>query len=1207
MQDPDAQFEETLQEFNQYWENRPITKGSGYKPFQRWAWYMQSRLTPEGTQAGPMRTLATMQRYLATHPDTAYTRGRSTVNGTWQQVGPVDMPINGTGQPNGLGRVNTVAFHPTETNTLFIGAPAGGIWKSTDYGATWANMNNGLTRLGISSIVVHPTTPTTIYVGTGDRDAGDAPGYGVWRSTDGGANWSAWNIGMGNRTVNEILMDPTDPDILIAATNNRIYRSIDGGATWTQVLAGHDCKDIIFKPGDPDVVYASGSDFYRSADNGQTWTQITAGVPTGVSRIALAVSADQPDEVCLLAGDGGGLEGFYRSINNGLTFATRSTTPNILGYEVTGGAGSQAWYDLVAIGDPTDANHVFASGINTWESFDGGSTWSIVTHWVGNGGHPDVHADHHALEYSPHTGDLFLGHDGGISYSSDAGANWIEISSGLAIAQVYKMGQAQTERDLVINGYQDNGTAYYRNGTWTTEIGGDGMECAIDYSDRLVMYGALYYGDIRRSLNGGTSFSPIAGNGTNGITESGAWVTPYKLHPTNPDAMFVGYNNVWRSVNCKSAVPTSAVSWTQISNFGGNSTVRDLAMAPSNPEVMYVSRSGASNFYSTNNASAATPTWTDLEANLPAAGIPADIEIDPANSSRIWIALGNNIYLSTDGGLTWTDFSGTLPNISLNTIVFDEESTVEAMYIGMDAGVYYRDNTMADWQLFAEGLANVEITELEIYYDAECRGNDMLRASTYGRGLWESDLKDPGTLAPDICFSASLEELCTGTVVHLTDNSAYAPTSWTWSITPNTFTFENGTNANSQHPEVSFDVQGLYTISLNVANANGNDFLLRTDYVNVNSDAISLPFTEDFETAGLCATTSDCGTTVCPLPSGWINLTNDVEDDIDWRTDEGGTPSAGTGPTVDASTGTVTGNYLYLEATSCFGRTAQMVSPCIDLSGGSVSLSFSYHMSGADMGELHVDIFADGVWTKDIMTPIVGDQGVDWQDQLVDLNAYAGQVVYLRFVGITGPGFTSDIALDDIGVTVETSLAVEMATFEAEYLSTGEVDLHWQTLSETNHDYFSVERSVDGRQFEALVQVAGSGNSQFLQSYQTRDPEPFFGKNYYRLKQFAMDGSVTLSEVVAVERPIMGVFDVSEVYPNPTDGEASLDLIVDATQHITIQLYNQWGQSVGLPFDRSLAPGNHVLPLEVQHLAAGIYLLRINGNAHSTTRRLLVK
>lgn len=149
-------------------------------------------------------------------------------------VGPTALPYNGTTQLNGNGRLNCIAFHPVDPNIIFVGAPSGGVWKTTDNGVTWRELSSGLIRLGVSSIVIHPTNPDIIYIGTGDRDAGDAPGYGVWRSTDGGQSWTARNTGMGNVTVNEVMMDPTNSNRLIAAASNgRIYRTTDGGANWS--------------------------------------------------------------------------------------------------------------------------------------------------------------------------------------------------------------------------------------------------------------------------------------------------------------------------------------------------------------------------------------------------------------------------------------------------------------------------------------------------------------------------------------------------------------------------------------------------------------------------------------------------------------------------------------------------------------------------------------------------------------------------------------------------------------------------------------------------------------------------------------------------------------------------------------------------------------------------------------------------------------
>ncbi|MEL7535329.1 MAG: PKD domain-containing protein, partial [Bacteroidota bacterium] len=562
------------------------------------------------------------------------------------------------------------------------------------------------------------------------------------------------------------------------------------------------------------------------------------------------------------------------------------------------------------------------------------------------------------------------------------------------IAQIYKIGQSQQTRDLVINGYQDNGTAIYDQGFWRTEIGGDGMECIIDYSDDNVMYGALYYGDIRRSTNRGVTFGGI----TASIPESGAWITPYKLHPSNPDTMFVGMENMWRAFDVKSAgTPT----WTQISSFTG-STIRDIAISRSNPDVVYIARSGTNRFYKSTNANAASPTWTNLTANLPVASRPKDIEIHPSNPDILWVAINNDIYESNDGGLSWTNFSGTLPNLSLNTIVYDRLSTNEAMYVGMDVGVYYRDNSMTDWQLFANDLPNVEIFELEIYYDPDCRGFDMLRAATYGRGLWESDLKDPGNVAPAVCFELTTAEACIGQTVLLTDFSSYTPTAWTWSITPATHTFVNTTNANSQNPEVTFNAAGTYTVRLDASNAFGSDNRTITNVITVVGNPVGLPLSEDFETGTNCATAADCAATNCALPNGWTNYANGTEDDIDWRIDNGGTPSNNTGPAVDANPGNAAGAYVYLEASSCYGRMAILESPCIDLtSAAAAELSFSYHMYGIEMGRLHVDVQENGDWINDVITPISGDQGNIWQNFTVPLSAYSGQVIKVRFRGIT--------------------------------------------------------------------------------------------------------------------------------------------------------------------------------------------------------------
>lgn len=182
--------------------------------------------------------------------------------------------------------------------------------------------------------------------------------------------------------------------------------------------------------------------------------------------------------------------------------------------------------------------------------------------------------------------------------------------------------------------------------------------------------------------------------------------------------------------------------------------------------------------------------------------------------------------------------------------------------------------------------------------------------------------------------------------------------------------------------------------------------------------AAILPLMNDFEADGACAVTSNCGTTICPLTGGWTNATNGVEDDIDWRVDAGGTPSSGTGPSQDLVPGTANGKYIYLEASNgCTNREAWLLSPCLPLASTvQPTLRLGYHMYGSSIGELHVDLYDGTTWTTDITPAVVGDQGNQWDTLTVDLSPWLGDDVVLRFRGITGGGFASDMALDAIEV-----------------------------------------------------------------------------------------------------------------------------------------------------------------------------------------------
>lgn len=197
-----------------------------------------------------------------------------------------------------------------------------------------------------------------------------------------------------------------------------------------------------------------------------------------------------------------------------------------------------------------------------------------------------------------------------------------------------------------------------------------------------------------------------------------------------------------------------------------------------------------------------------------------------------------------------------------------------------------------------------------------------------------------------------------------------------------------------------------------------NDSLTMISSIAAGGTSQTLPYNQNFETFSLCSTSSFCEQDICSLSGNWNNVANLTDDDIDWRTNSGSTPSSFTGPDIDHNPGTSSGNYLYLEASFCWGKRAELVSPCINLtSTSSAQLSFWYNMYGSDMGDMHVDVMTNGSWTNDVMTTLSGDQGSSWLNATVNLNPFIGNNINIRFRGVTGVDLRSDMAIDDVSIT----------------------------------------------------------------------------------------------------------------------------------------------------------------------------------------------
>lgn len=728
----DHTFQEIQAEFNKYFETHDMVRGTGFKQFKRWEYYMEARVGEDGSIQNPYAE--TWKNYRNYVENRAIETGRvNSSNGSWTFYGSQDH-FKGTGGYNGgIGRINVIRFHPTNSNIIYAGAPAGGLWKTTNGGSTWAPLTDGIAFWGVSGIVIHPSSPNTIFILTGDGDGSSSRSAGVWKSTNGGTTWSPTGLNWDYTTTNiggyKLLMDPSNSNVMYAVTTSGLYKTTDAGVNWSVVKTG-SYRDMEFKPGNSNTLYlCSTSAIHRSTNAGSTWTQVHT--VSGANRIALGVSSANSNYVYAVAGPNvgsGSFKGLFRSTDSGVTWTTRSTTPNILGYSSSGGdASSQSWYDLGIDVSPTNINEIHVGGINMWKSTNGGTSWINTSYWIeGSSGFGYTHADIHEVVYNG--SNLYVGSDGGVFRSTNSGSNWTDLSSGLAITEFYRFGGTPQNNNFYVGGAQDNGSniveAPIPDLTMEHIYGADGMEAAVDYTNQNTIYFTTQGGGLRRSTNGGTSSTGISP----GILGGGNWVTPFVLHPTNASTLLAGYTDVGVSTN-------QGTTWTNLSSGAiGGGACNQVAYAPSNANYIYAVKS-TSVYKSTNGGS----SWTNITSGLPG-GTYTYIAVNPTNPNHIYVTrssftANSKVFMSTNGGSSWTNYSGSaLPNVPANTIVYEPGSD-NGVYLGTDAGVYYRDDNLTDWIDFSNGLPFLRVMEMEIHVNA-----GRLRAATYGRSMWESDL-----------------------------------------------------------------------------------------------------------------------------------------------------------------------------------------------------------------------------------------------------------------------------------------------------------------------------------------------------------------------------------------------------------------------------------------------------------------------------------
>jgi len=775
-------FNEIKEIYNAHWKNlemetpEGIKNHAGWKQYKRWEHFWETRLMPDGSFPRANDILNEWENYLTG----LNIKNEKSLSQKWQLLGPINVPskYNDT-RKQGLGRVNVVRFDPENQNVLWAGTATGGVWRSSDMGLTWTGFpfTNFLSQ-GVSDIAIYPKSPGVIYVATGDDNGTYGTGdnfysVGLIKSYYGGLMWEPTNLSKflsDKFVISRVLVHPENYNIIIVGTSLGVLKSTDGGKTWETKLANLYIKDMEFMLDDPNIInattffYGGQATFYRSTDNGNTWgaTQTVSGA----SRIAITVSTSNPDYVWAVATRVGytSFHSLHISVDRGASWVLindYTISPNILGRYNGNGSDSlegQGNYDLCIAVNPTNENIIYVGGINIWKSEDGGYSFNRITSWVDSQTQPFLHADQHDLNFKPGTTSLFATNDGGLHYTTNNGTSWNDITDGMSITQYYRIGLSKTNENLIIGGCQDNGTNMRNDTGWVHLRAGDGMECAIHPTDNKKMFMTYYYGSLHYSTNSGSSFreSLVASN----VGEQAGWVTPFVIDESNPNVMYIGFQNIY-----KSSDGGRKDTWKKVSNIDGQ-VFRSMAIAPSNTNIIY-----AATYYNLYMSTDAGQSWNEKYLS---SRVITNMTVDPNNPYRYWLTFGD----FNDGhkvlefnDTVITNISGNLPNVPVNCIIYQKVSP-DRLYIGTDIGVFYSDYNSAFWEFYGEGMPNLIINELEIFEPTK-----KLRAATYGRGIWEAPLLDCNMAQPNI-ISKGKSDLCQGDTVIIEAEEGYSRYLW---------------------------------------------------------------------------------------------------------------------------------------------------------------------------------------------------------------------------------------------------------------------------------------------------------------------------------------------------------------------------------------------------------------------------------------------
>ena len=743
------------------------------------------------------------RRALATGPSAA-----AALDG-WQPLGPGNIG----------GRTRAFVIRPDRPAVMWAGGVSGGVWKSTNRGASWRPVGDELANLAINVLRLDPGDPRVLYAGTGEgyfREAvrGTAlplRGGGIFRSDDGGASWARLPGTDRGRFyyVNDIVVSRHDPDRIYAATRMGVFRTKNGGQSWQQVLnpkVKGGCLDLVERTDarfDDSLLagcgtLAPGAVWRNTAAQGEGGWQKVLSEP-GMARTSLAVAPSRPSTVYALAasnvpGPDGlfeqALHAVFRSDEGGAPGSWQATVRNtdpvkintlLLHNPITASLVdcqfdqvddyfAMGWYVNVIAVDPGNPNRVWAGGVDIFRSDDGGANWRPASYWWADEGNPNfAHADQHALVFDPRNpAILYLLNDGGIFRTNNAraplsssptavcqpGGNqlaWRSLNTSYGVTQFYH-GTPFPDAQRYIGGTQDNGTirSEVRAGEngWFEILGGDGGYSAVDPTDPRLIYASFQGGQVRRSLDHGSTWV----TGTSGITDLGGgndftarpanylFITPFIMDPNNPLRLWIGGRRLFRTDD-------GAGRWNPASaRLAATGKVSALAVAPGDPDRVLAATTEGDIFRS--DIATLADGDTVWRRTRPRRGWVSWLAFDPRDPDVAYATYarfgGRHVWKSTDGGATWFSLDGTgpgrVPDIPVHALVVDPRDG-RRIYLGTDLGVLVSLDGGKSWAVENTGFAAAVTESLAIATNPG--GTPYLFAFTHGRGAWRVPLKAP--------------------------------------------------------------------------------------------------------------------------------------------------------------------------------------------------------------------------------------------------------------------------------------------------------------------------------------------------------------------------------------------------------------------------------------------------------------------------------